>query len=1176
MKNNSALLSTYWILGQRIGIACQLYMLSKPNDRRISQLWRLLKLSNTDLTVDTVERNRVLEGFPKIAISHLKDINVLDEAGGLQSAANSIYRSLKWNNNKNISPWIACQLVANRLSSGQVSSHQLVRLARLEGRLHLHDSNESLSALNKLVESYQDRSLSITDRLQSIAKYRQTCIANNQHSDPLKSELNNIGWRQIENELCNSVFLWILVALGDSEEKGIAIPIIVDVSLDRRRQPTNNLVTIKGLGTSIKVKNNGDFLDTVNTARRAAISLWNKDASSWPNSYKKSVANCRVTLDFSVAEEILTPLCEVFTLQGQSLGASVSLFILSHFIDRTAMNGVCATGVLRYREEDRDDSSQADYTLGITGALDKKVAAASRFGFWLCLLPDNAMATIIDTECRMLVSQENNIYLSNYANTVFGQEIKRHTYIRCPDIEFNFKAFKVWLNPSKAINEIKNLLKANKNCVLQLPNKHSAIDIAYALKSINSDIGNDKTITDSEASDRLGTFGFIRAVHYEQYERFWWAVWNVLGGSLTSYNDFIANGLNPRHTKSTADLLGDALSRFTPTKNSPRRVPDVLVIIGTELFNNTGIIRLPNGPMERLDPNRLFEKLGSTNRSLRKSTTPNITEHIGNTRVILIQNSCDPALLPIRREILNYEEASALKKLAIFRNGFTFEHAKHMLNCSPLHCRTILENLCAEKPLRPALLHHAKSIGEYYLNVELVGTDNEVNNRDLHFFAAKSIASYLSPLDESKSINFREAFQPHWHHEAIQHLILANGTNNLNIKAQAIKASQRMSNVGSPFGWSKVAWALRFETEQNPSFIQTLRDHIDAYKETMHPTEWVMAAKYFEKCAARSVRDSTKQVFVSEMRELADVMISRAYIACNHHILKTSIVNNNIVESNAARFNVASTSAYNIMSRQPNWDGLKKAYTHNNTAKRYLDSAIEVDSPEWFEYMGDTCGYKRISEALEYYRKGLFSDFIHRPRIEIVVKYIGACRIARKPINSEIHNLAITYNDHTVSNLQEIPLLGLYELRHVIQRWKVGFSSLNDMRVQNFNSVVSQLEINGDTCPYDNTSEALEFYRKALLSDFVKRPRIEIIVKYIGACRLARERIDEDILNISTMYRDDEVSNLPNKPTTGLCNSHYIQKRWSAGLKLIVKFHNEKAHRKTNKFRHNKRAIANS
>ena len=904
------------------------------------------------------------------------------------------------------SPIAGAKLLADRITHGNLKPAQLLRLARHELGRNWPSSPRVSDALVKLSSQMKKSN----ERIEAIA------------------EFNNIGnnlsrWAMVENSLLQLSFYWpmLIMQLG-RRSKYCTLPIQVNVTL--------------GSDSSLKFIHTSDRIDSkswyapATAATRAAKDLWNHKHTSWDFRFQKSVRDASVTIDLTAAEEIIEPYqLSGISLDGRSLEAYLGLIILSH-LTQSAMSHTCATGLIGARLGNGRGQYQqhkgADYWIDppeLKYIDDKINCAADAFFFDQIIIPTG----VGRRESRKHLKVSNGAKFSDYATHALGQAWRRHRYIRCPDFSHSFKRFKHMqpdASEAAAIQGILDLLAVNDSPVLELEPTLSPLLVGDALYRIQEQARKDPdpSLGGWAENEKLGSFAFVRVVPNELNERFWQVIWDILGGDHQEFSEFCF-AVFPK-TVPAEILAGLFNSRPTPAK--PIRPPDILVLIGHQLLSEASSI--PTGPFSRLQLCQLLEMLRDR---LKPSLNPAIRNQVRNTRIILAyEERRVPPEVP-SKVIIEDVLLRKLRRLSIFRHGFTFQMAQKMLKCSYDECESTLQEAIGFDLEGKPLIAYAESAGEYVLLWKTSMADEADALPDLHFDAANSIVGFLDRTDDAARFEFRTGLTPAWLHEAQWHLEEAWRNRGDRIHKSG-PARERLGRAGEDFGWSRVRWAAQFSKEDAFDIWLAVRDHLDSLPkgQFVHPLELVWAAKL----AYKLENDPSRK----DLEELARFRISTLAGA-----LKACDVFGRSLEGDACRFVVLTTRSSMTMADDPSDEGLASASWHIEKARKLISAACEIADPQWFEFIGD--GEDDNAAATNVYREGFWNDRIRGAagmRVECLVKYLGSCHMASvKPAEAVMSRLSSGVSAGAFKRVREAQKnekSGLWKRHCAQERWRIG------------------------------------------------------------------------------------------------------------------------------------------
>ncbi len=915
----------------------------------------------------------------------------------------------KWTGGR--SPLAGARLIANRLIAGALSPQQLLRVAKLELGVTWREEPPLIEALAQLMKALRT-GRGAKARIEALRMFRERAA-------PAR-------WGMVENALLQQAFSWPLLILPDEGGKKIycSLPIDIDVSF--------------ASDGSARVESN-DFLDATpwnacaSVALQAAKDLWDANHSAWEPDFREQIRTASVVINFDVAGRIVAPLLEPWgqwLCDGDSLEAYLALVILGKFLGSPAMESVCATGSLGSRDPDVQGVG-ADYDICDVGGVPQKIAGAQSAFFFDQVLVPLGQAPESRAE-RLKVSE--GATLQEYAHHVFGDEWRRHRWVRCADIANGFKKAE---GIAEQVELVRDALRKNKEPVLRLGSEIQPASVAQALYDINRAVA-DVYHLKRKPFERQGSYVFVRAVPKERGERFWRVVWDAIAGDPTDFGEFstIVSATVPGH------LLAEQLNRFRPTPTSPTRAPDVLVIFGADLLNAP--TAMPLNPFARLQIDGVTTAAGARDplKKHRLQQTPIIPlrQFLGKTRIILVPKAGDE-IPEGRPATIDDDLRDAWRRLSIFRGGFTFQIARKMLKLPDRDCQDLLRRLQSADLPGGATLGYGVTAArgvppdaayEYFLRRKVRPVQNDSVMGRLHWDAANAIVGFLERSIDLGRFDFAEALSPVWLHEAQHHLSEA-WRRRVGGKGSAIglsSARERIFRIGEPLAWSTIRWAATYSRELGPEMLTSVRGLLEnklRRRLLVHPVEFIWAAKL-----ANALVDPEKQADPYETHRRS--MLAHAWDTADGFPR----------ERDACRFAVLTTRSTLALKAQPYNSGVRKAANDIAAARALLPTTREIIDFEWFEYVADSIDDDR--EAAELYRMGFWNETLVGAE-ELsggagLVKYLGAThRAGQSPppeiwtrIKAELPPGTLKY----VRAALDRPPSGLREKERVIDRWRVG------------------------------------------------------------------------------------------------------------------------------------------
>jgi hypothetical protein len=974
--------------------------------------------------------------------------------------------SLIWDENEQLSPLSGAKLLANRILTGEFTGAQLIRIAALELNRNWVTVPGMQDALDRLVIDLRAQPNDTHSRPSKLRDFRRE-LARHSYREPAR-------WALVENCMLHQSYYWPLVLLdtgrpivgSDERRPAFAMPIEPHISLGGTGQ-----VTVYPEYRSFIIHD--DWKASAMRSLRAAKMLWQHSHSSWNDAYHRIVEDAAMVLDLRMTERIVEPYktsgwINTLHLKDSSLDVYLALIILSHFLGaETAMETICATGTL---SEPYVDKVGGDHGVARPDGVEAKLELAETIGLYDTFITAKSTAPPLLHRTSLRVCEAFNqrelrkgrikAMFSDFAAEALNDSL-RHRYIRCPDVAHAFR--KPQDRPE--VDQLFDIIRSNTETILTLDQSVRATTVARALYRVN-----DAVQKDPEGQKKVGSFAFIRVVSREDNERFWQVLWHLLQGSSNSFRRFRF----AVDTGAPARLLAEELNRFTPDTEDPRdnravlrRAPDALVIIGSNRLSRPKSVT-PNSPFERLS---LDSILGDLTKLLRPSPTSDMTARLGSTRVILVpENDADAELIPA--EGIDADIREHAQRLSVFRNGFRFHTAQHMLPPRRLvgwDLNQLLDYLMKLDHGSEKLLMYSDRTGEYFFNARIELPQDRETLAALHSDAANAIAGIFRRDDQILRSRFREALSPAWLHEAEWHLGNAKTLpKSQQARNRASHEHERLSRIGESFGWSTVRWAASRSNETDDDVLAALRMYLESIGlfrghtvdlVNVHPIELVWAARLVSELARRVRTSETERGKYSEYIVERDDYFDWATKACVN--FDYDLQGNPSCEGNACRFAIATSRACLLVSEQPDRAGLGAANRFFldaaalvNRNPRVMECTIDF---EWFEILGDRDVDHRT--ALRKYRDGIVNDYARlsltgasnsrKPPLFTVVKYLGAAHLAGMEPDPIIADYAANRPNESVQYVLKNRRRSGLHFPHSRARWEAGarrLVELNDMR----------------------------------------------------------------------------------------------------------------------------------
>lgn len=947
-------------------------------------------------------------------------------------------------------PVVGARLIADRIANSRLTSEQIVRLGAAElseawAKVTTH------SQLDAVLKSARAVNRNPRDLLAKLTDFRE--------AGPLNR------WELVENALLQQIFIWPLLVL-ETEDVGLefSLPVLLETSFAQELLPP-----IIGGG----ILTGSEWEPSVRKATYAAKRLWqNKRGASAPW-LKDKVDRLSASVDLTFAEKIVSPFDVKIDLSGDSAEAYFALAILGSLTDPQAVENLCATGSIG--EERPDPEGGGDHRLDEPGWVEEKLAyARSSYFFDTFLVPKPSLG--IKSEKHIHVPREVTVrhrkpevtFFSHFADHVFGQKWRKQQYVRAPDLAEAFKPMDRTFRNSKErefdldVKRVRERLNKNYSSPVLHFDDISPERVAEALYFVNLGAakgGRSNGKNSVVGKNLVGSFAFIRAVPDAINDRMWWPIWDLISGEQESFFHF--------QFAASTDVAARHLAREmnkNPTKEDPRRAPDILVVAYTDPAGHFGSDQgIAGSPFERLKLGPMMEAINGLpdEYGIKRSQIPKFHEWIGRTRIILVRDvgagrftTLDEA--PKDESWKKSELGRAFGRLSIFRYGFTREHAKHILNVAEDDCDRILSQLTEREMDGRKPLAFTDGADEYYRQWNGSNHVAEGDHGRLHFEAANALTGILIPREGSFRTKLRSAFaaanvqEAQWHlQQAQQH---ARRTENTSFLGEVRSAQARLSRLAEPFGWTSVRWLQqqlrnrragnRKSLEGADFLLSSIESHFTAVERGQeglktgfwrysHPLEYVLAARYASELALEGSIAPGRRDKLLDLREkyLAQ---ARKRIDSDREAPEE--------ERQACRFNLAAARLCMMAAEFPDergvatTNGLAQIISSEMNYCRFLDRGDR----DLFEYLGDR--ESEPSNALRWYKRGICNDQIPwmQPWPSLAFKYLGAAKTLGVSPSDDAKSALDDLWRHIHPQHRTIPVAGFFRIPHVVERWKIG------------------------------------------------------------------------------------------------------------------------------------------
>ncbi|WP_291295384.1 hypothetical protein [Elioraea sp.] len=952
------------------------------------------------------------------------------------------FKNISWQDNKSLIA--GARLVAHCLGGGLHSPHMIARLAQAELRVTRRADRwtDHQDSLERLMRALQASPVGL-GAIAAIAAMRESRLPGR--------------WAMVENALLQRAYAWPLFVVPQAQDFAFALPVAIDVHYWTYGDPENS-IAIEGEGSiAIGEEVRGFIDDSVLAAKR----LWLKTFATRDLHVKRQLRRASVRFDFSAAAAVLKPFAALLPvgirLEQSSLQSLLALEVYSRFIGSPGLKTVSATGGLggripngsQWNGEDRWILAPNDHEFRRL-TLSKIRWVKRKHTIDRIIVPSGTAEKGFDEHLEVVPGAR----LEEYAQLAFGQEARRHRFIRAPDLAARFgtidkEPWRVAEDERAEIQQAFDALRYSDVPILRLSNVR-ATSVAQALYRLNKMMANDPDrITYDHAAgrwlqeegERIGHFAFVRSYENELPDRFWQLVWPVLGADQESFRNFAFTVSK----EVPARILAERLNDMTP--QSPERVlpPDVLVIIAPI---RTELPEFATGPAGRLRLHSLEHQIWSRWQEdsdyLRPSSNRCVAHYLGRLRVIVVEEAADSYFRTLAPEDLGDADlAAAAAKLSVFRHGFTSDAALTILGGEPEPCRAMLRTLQEVDFGDSRLLEFASGIGEYFLSRRAALPNKAHERAKRHADAATALAGFLeqSAGDSASRFDFAAVLDPGRRHEIQWQLgraVHAAGDDlSTDSRKRFTQIQERVGRLGEQFTWSQLRWITN-SNEAGAEAWETLLDLLHARSRFLfHPEELVRAARFGERQWRKLKRDN-KQVEAKEIWYFVTWLMQQAEEMCGQ-IDRT--------ERLAAEFMVRTSRSCLALNSG------EKLYSVKEDIERSLklsDYAVVVVHPEWFSYAGDYCFDDNVAAAV--YRQGFCNDGIMGTRNEVpcfdtLVKYVGAClRRGNVPDGTLVEQAigSLSLRRMVKEQTNGATRTGIRST-HSWDRWERGFNALRPM-----------------------------------------------------------------------------------------------------------------------------------
>lgn len=1057
-------------------------------------------------------------------------------------------------NSDGMSLLLRAKMIANRLQSGTHTPSQMIHLMKSEVNLALVQDSELVVLLQRFMDISSEAHAPIQQVIYSLGQLSSVI---GQHW----------RWRIVENSILHRLFIWPMAVFDGTDINartgGTTLPLHIAPSTSRLAREDGPKVLFTANGQPVNPS--PELESSANRALRDAIRVWQNEFSNWAPDLQRRVAGARPTIELGYAQQVraLAGYSGPLPLGGRSIELYLALAFIGHFLGDPSLRTIAATGVLGAIDRFHDWDTLVD---AIEGWEAKLARASLSRDFDMMLFP-------VPGESEKLINQQvpSNISvrlvsgLEEAARLAFPDSFTKHRFIRCPDLEAAFRNFDPLYNADAVeVERVKSAIEASSDPVLELPGV-TARSAANALFRMNRDAGAmareaGRHLPEADRpapSGFLQSFAFIRVVDYEQNERFWQVVWELLTGSVrldtsnpirhaqqreglrkrsaTGWREF-ASTLEPDRPAQLISALFNRTSALGPARS---RVPDRLVIVGSDRLKTENAL-CPAGPFARLRLDAMLPAL----RSGLSPRTRALAERFGRSRMILIPEDEPHQRDLVRVGELPFELREPLLSLSVLTNGFSLDVVKSVLDLDDWDCRVLLKALMRhEHNGVPLISASSDEHREFIANFDIdAGKEPPERLARRHYRAAQALAGFSANGAATRSSDYHRVFKPANVHDAEYHLSEAmrqtREGRSSGLVNDITRMQKRVSRLAEPFSWSAVRYtASRLgDSGIDEALAAAALDHLAYWHEPAHPIELMHLVRLLWNHYRRVKRstDVRRDTMLRQAVANLNYVVERALREVD--LLDRAFAG--VSERDACKFVIGSTLFCLLLDERPmkaRIEYLGKSDIDNplrsitlrgalDMADANANAAREIVDRGWYTYRGDWVTLH--AEASRHYLAGIANSNIaevHARSVDLVslVKYLGSCRLAGLPIDAVAEEavkqlsrqqivFVCTNGDAPRGLVDELPR----------RRWHAGRLKILDMLCQHF-------ELEGDRL---GGRRALDSYRQGalmflrfeglLIEDF--RPdHARCLLKYLGLAAWSRAECDPAIVRLVAAVSSD-------------------------------------------------------
>jgi hypothetical protein len=627
--------------------------------------------------------------------------------------------------------------------------------------------------------------------------------------------------------------------------------------------------------------------------------------------------------------------------------------------------------------------------------------------------------------------------LQTVADALLGSDWRQQWFVRCPEVaEAAVRAKDAWEEqPAYRDRAIKcqEFLASNADWPVLSVRGFKATDLARAFWYINK---LRYELPEGRTPPMIST-AFIRVIDSEQDSRFWNLIWRMIGAPWEDFESLIAS----RTEDEAVGIIADALNRFEPEDAAPRfRAPDVIVLVGTRRFIDS-LERTRNRRARSLPFDRIMRKLGQEGVLRSGIRNQAMRDLMGRARIILIsEDHYDPERPKVLKdENLDDSERKVLRRLSVFRFGFTYQMARRVLmpldpsrpldgdDVREIPLRTMLANLVQKGAL-------GRALGQWYVRTRTQVqdaqrvSDDSLDALESHGNALIALCPYLWPHSDAAIAGDR-AFHPEyvreaqWHSRSLHAAFLAAG-DGLSPELRTV-----CKNLGRHF--LKLHLFADYRSVGTLNSLRAVRNATIAFRDIA------------KECVARAERAARGGFAHPSVYQLAGDVIRRYVDVVKHPWFRKKKTRDKVsaeileaevlefygrAEAACGRPDLAKDKDYNLLatwSRKAVFLGQHGSPSHG---RRTVDELIErclklrpkfgddhsAAPGEFYELCGDR--RQNHFQAAGLYELGVSEE---SEWAQLPIKYLGACVRASHPASRRVQN-ALAIIERMDSSPQEL------------------------------------------------------------------------------------------------------------------------------------------------------------